>query len=81
VRDHPAVVDALIAAAFFALGVVSVRVHYDLVPTFRFATGIAVMALLTFSLAFPADPAAAGARRRHGRDRPLRGVRHQRRGR
>ncbi|MEO7555337.1 MAG: sensor histidine kinase [Acidimicrobiales bacterium] len=54
-RRHAFAVDALVAVAFFALGILSVRIFYDLgndqLSNFRFATGVACMALLTLPLA------------------------------
>ena len=54
-RRHTLAVDCLIAAAFFTLGLLSVRVTHDLgaakAHNYRFAVGVAMMALLTFPLA------------------------------
>jgi signal transduction histidine kinase len=54
-RGHPLVADSLIAVAVFALGVLSDRVYYDVgvgrPHNFRFATAVAVMALLALPLA------------------------------
>lgn len=53
-RGHTSTVDVLLAVSVFALGVLSVRVFYDIGsghPDFRFATGVACMALLTLPLA------------------------------
>lgn len=54
-RRHATAVDLLIAVSVFALGILSVRIYHDLgtgQPTdFRFATGVAGMALLTLPLA------------------------------
>ncbi|MEY2571522.1 MAG: hypothetical protein QOE63_1872, partial [Acidimicrobiaceae bacterium] len=53
-RRHTSAVDLIIAVSVFALGVLSVRIFYDLggdKPEFRFATGVACMALLTLPLA------------------------------
>lgn len=52
---HTLAVDCLIATAFFALGLLSVRVTHDVNSSgphnFRFAAGVALMALLTLPLA------------------------------
>jgi signal transduction histidine kinase len=54
-RRHVATVDLILAVLVFALGILSVRIYHDLgagQPTgFRFATGVACMALLTLPLA------------------------------
>jgi signal transduction histidine kinase len=54
-RRHASAVDVLVALVVFALGVLSVRVFYDVradePDNFRFATGVACMALLTLPLA------------------------------
>jgi len=54
-QNHSTAVDAVIAALVFALGVLSIRIYYDLGAGqphhFRFATGVALMALLTLPLA------------------------------
>jgi signal transduction histidine kinase len=55
-RDHTLAVDAMVAVAFFALGLLAIRLAYDVNLTlphrFRFAAGVACMALLTLPLAF-----------------------------
>jgi signal transduction histidine kinase len=55
-REHPLAADCVIAVAFFALGLLSVRIAHDVGATqghnFRFATGVACMALLTLPLAW-----------------------------
>jgi signal transduction histidine kinase len=55
VRDHQFVLDLVFACTLFAVGVVSVRVYYDVTvgtsSSFRFATGIALVALLTLPIA------------------------------
>ncbi len=54
-RDHQILLDCLFACTLFAVGVVSVRVYYDVTvgtpSSFRFATGIALVALLTLPIA------------------------------
>jgi signal transduction histidine kinase len=54
-RQHDLAVDCIIAGAFFALGLLSVRIYHDIGAAgphnFRFATGVALTALLTFPLA------------------------------
>lgn len=54
-RDHSLAVDGLVAAAFFALGLLAVRIAYDVGDTtahnFRFATGVACMSFITVPLA------------------------------
>jgi signal transduction histidine kinase len=54
-RDHVLAVDSIIALAFFGLGLLSVRIYYDIGTVsphnFRFATGVAFTALLTLPLA------------------------------
>ncbi|MDP9075153.1 MAG: histidine kinase dimerization/phosphoacceptor domain-containing protein, partial [Actinomycetota bacterium] len=54
-RRHGLAVDTIVAIAIFALGVLSVRIFFDLGTAnphnFRFATGVAVMAVLTLPLA------------------------------
>ena len=54
-REHTLGGDCAIAAAFFALGLLSVRIAYDVGAAqrhnFRFAVGVAFMALLTLPLA------------------------------
>jgi len=53
-RRHRLAVDGIVAIAVFALGVLSVRTTFDIGAThphnFRFATGVAAMALLTLPL-------------------------------
>ena len=55
-RRHPMVVDGTVAVAVFGLGVLSVRVFFDIGAAnphnFRFATAVACMALLTLPLVF-----------------------------
>ena len=54
-RDHETAIDCFFAVAFFGLGVLSVRIYYDIGETlphnFRFATAIALTALLTLPIA------------------------------
>jgi signal transduction histidine kinase len=54
-RGHVLLVDSLIALAFFALGLLSVRIYYDIGTAsphnFRFATAVGFTALLTLPLA------------------------------
>jgi len=53
-RDHSLAVDGLVAAAFFALGLLAVRIAHDASKaphTFRFAAGVACMTLITVPLA------------------------------
>ena len=54
-RSHAGAVDVLVALSVFGLGILSVRIYYDLGAdepgNFRFATGVACMALLTLPLA------------------------------
>jgi signal transduction histidine kinase len=54
-RRHALAVDCIIAVAFFALGMLSVRINYDVAATrphnFRFATSVALTALLTLPIA------------------------------
>ncbi len=55
-REHPTTTDVVIAALVLALGLLSVRIYYDLgtakPQNFRFAIGVALMVLLTVPLAF-----------------------------
>lgn len=55
-RQRPLVADGIIAVCVFGLGLLSVRIAYDLGAedphNFRFATGMACMALLTLPLTF-----------------------------
>jgi signal transduction histidine kinase len=54
-REHPTATDCAVALAFFTLGLLSVRISYDLGAdqpnNFRFAIGLAFMSLLTLPLA------------------------------
>ncbi|MCU1397305.1 MAG: histidine kinase [Acidimicrobiales bacterium] len=54
-RQHHAIVDCVLAVSLFAVGVLSVRVIYDITvgtPSgFRFATGVALVGLLTLPTA------------------------------
>lgn len=53
-RGHPTAADGLVAVTVFALGVLSDRIYYDIGTAgphnFRFAVGVALMALLTLPL-------------------------------
>lgn len=55
-RDRTLVVDAITAAFVFALGVLSVRIYFDVGTAqphnFRFATGVGFMGMLTLPLVF-----------------------------
>lgn len=55
-RRHPMAADGIVAVVVFALGILSDRIYYDIGAVnphnFRFASGLAFMALLTFPLVF-----------------------------
>ncbi len=57
-RDHTLAVDAVVAGAFFALGLLAIRLAYDVGLTlphrFSFAAGVACMAYSPFPWRFAA---------------------------